>query len=369
MHQVQVARGDTVRAGQSLVVLRSEKVGSVLLDMERERKQLALAAEHLEQTVPKKVQHLHQKITSQETVFEQQKQAHEQSLAKLDERETRYQQQLESVQRRLDLIETQLKINRRLEEKGLAARNRVLQVEQAQAETETQLKEMQSLAREVKLDRRIQKHEFQRDRQQHQQAIAEFEQQIEDLRREARRSHKQAQIAYRDAVRRKELLHGLDAGEPDETDDLQTAAVRAPAAGRIAELSVRNPGQTLQTGATVATIVPSDAELMMELRIPNGRMGRVRAEQTVKFKFEAFPYQEYGVVRGTLRRIPPSATTNDSGGPSTYRVLASLGQTRFTVDGDKRPILPGMHATAEIVAGEKTILQRLLEPLAPLTGP
>lgn len=366
VHRVEVVDGDSVAAGQALIVLRSEKVGSVLLDVERERQKRDLAAERLETTVPRKVEHLEGKIASEETQFEQRKQAHEQALAKLDERETRYEQQIESVQRRLDLIETQLRINRRLEKQGLAARNRVLQVEQAQAEAETQLKELQSLAREVKLDRRIENSEFQSERERHRQAVAEIEQRIVDLREEARLEHERAQLAYEDAVRRRELVRGADTGEGDGEGDLQTTVVRAPASGRIAELSVRNPGQTLEPGATVATIVPSDAELMMELRVPDDRMGRVRADQDVKFKFDAFPYQEYGVIRGTLRRIPPSATTEPDG-RGAYRVLAGLDHTGFTVEGDERPLLPGMHATAEIVAGEKTVLQRLLEPLAPLT--
>lgn len=367
VERIHVRRGEDVQAGDVLITLNAESVATILLERQLQQEQLELVERHRDDVVPEDIAHLREQIASEQRQFERLEDIHEQAMARLDEQTTRYEGQIENIQDRLALIETQLTINRRLEEEGLAARNRVLEVQQALAEAKTRLAEMESLAREVTLERRIDRQEFARERERYQQTVAKLEREIETRQTEADRAVEEARVAFEHADRRVRFITpGAQLAELDA--EANVAVIRAPAAGRVADVAVRNPGQTLERGATVATIVPTEANLVAELHVPDSEVGRLEEGQRVRMKFAAFPYQQHGVLVGELGRVPPGVEETREGGEPYYRVPATLDQAYFRVAGEQQPLLPGMTITAEIVTGEQTILSRFLRPLGAITG-
>jgi multidrug efflux pump subunit AcrA (membrane-fusion protein) len=120
----------------------------------------------------------------------------------------------------------------------------------------------------------------------------------------------------------------------------------------------------------VIELIPEGVALEAELKIPNRDVGKVRVGQQVRFKFDAFPFAQHGVLIGKIRSVSPSARPGDSADEEPYyRAQAELGQHHFRVDGEAIPLLPGMTAGAEIKTEERRVLAVMFEPLRELTTP
>ena len=83
----------------------------------------------------------------------------------------------------------------------------------------------------------------------------------------------------------------------------------------------------------------------------------------LKLKLDAFPYAEFGSLKGELINIPPEAEGLDRPAESFYRATARLETQAVRKNGSGVPLLAGMTASAEIVTERKTLLQLALTPL------
>ena len=82
----------------------------------------------------------------------------------------------------------------------------------------------------------------------------------------------------------------------------------------------------------------------------------------IKYKLDAFPYTVYGLVRGKVLTISPSAVEDVSLG-FVYHVHGTLDKRDFEVKEKRYPIKAGMTATAELVKEKKSILSILIGKL------
>jgi hemolysin D len=142
---------------------------------------------------------------------------------------------------------------------------------------------------------------------------------------------------------------------------LQHTTIIAPVAGTVTTLEIRSKGVVLQAGQTIATISQRDARLLVEAQVANKDIAFIERGSPVKLKFDAFPFQDYGVVDGTVIEISPDAQT-DKDSTSFYKVMIMPGQTAINAGGRNLSLRPGLALTAEIVTERKSILGLLLEP-------
>ncbi|MDR9404374.1 MAG: hemolysin D, partial [Halothece sp. Uz-M2-17] len=88
----------------------------------------------------------------------------------------------------------------------------------------------------------------------------------------------------------------------------------------------------------------------------------------VKMKFDAYPYQDYGLVKGELSKISPTSEMKDTpqGEVAIYDISVSLNQDCLP-SGDKCiPLRPGDTATAEVVVRQRRIIDFILDPFRKL---
>ena len=135
----------------------------------------------------------------------------------------------------------------------------------------------------------------------------------------------------------------------------------------VAKVSV---GPVMQSGEPLITLVPTDAPLEVETRIAAADAGYVVPGQKVAIKFDTFPYVQYGMAEGTVRFISPDSF---SGNQETQRgnvVTQSesydvffKARVPYPLKMDGVPggfvLMPGMTVTADIKAGERTMLTYL----------
>lgn len=150
-------------------------------------------------------------------------------------------------------------------------------------------------------------------------------------------------------------LAQVEAEEASAKEALDNCVLLAPMSGQVVRLTVHGSGEVVQPGQVVAEVAPAGAALVLQAQVSNADIGRVRVGQRAKVKMDAFPFQEYGAVNGTVTEIAPDAEL-DEHGMATYRVTLALQPPRAT----GRHVINlklGMTGTAEIIVGRRRIIE------------
>ncbi|MFL0648377.1 HlyD family efflux transporter periplasmic adaptor subunit [Cylindrospermopsis raciborskii] len=145
---------------------------------------------------------------------------------------------------------------------------------------------------------------------------------------------------------------------------LQQRTLRSPVDGIVFELPIKKPGAVVQVGQMVAQIAPKDANLILKAEIPSQQSGFIKVGMPVKIKFDAYPFQEYGVTQGRVLWISPDAKVSPNRPTSveTYQLEIAL-EKPYIKSGDKPiPLIPGQTATAELIVRQRRVMDLILDP-------
>jgi len=142
---------------------------------------------------------------------------------------------------------------------------------------------------------------------------------------------------------------------------LQQSYLRAPVAGVVSTLNIDNVGEVVQPGQTIAEVAPENTPLVLSAALPNREAGFVKPGMPVQVKFDAFPFQDYGIATGTLVAISPDTILDERLGP-IYQVEVTLDQTQMANKNQVIALQAGQTATAEIVVRKRRIIDILLSP-------
>lgn len=149
--------------------------------------------------------------------------------------------------------------------------------------------------------------------------------------------------------------------------------VRAPVSGRVTALQV-NTGQTVSANKSLLTIIPDDTTLYAELYLPSRAIGFVDEGQKVLLRYDAFPYQRYGLYEGKVGKIasaviePNEASIPIKSQEPVYKVNVELNSQFISAHGKNMPLQSGMSVNADIILEERSLAEWLLEPLYSLRG-
>jgi multidrug efflux pump subunit AcrA (membrane-fusion protein) len=151
----------------------------------------------------------------------------------------------------------------------------------------------------------------------------------------------------------------LEAGIKVDTEE-SVKTIRTEQAGTIAEVRFKNKGEFIQPSDLLCTIVPSDSPLTMDITVANKDIGLIEPGMAVKYKFEAFPYREYGILRGQVKVIPPSASEDKTLG-FVYLVQGDVTDPSYERRGKTYRVKAGMTAVAELITERKSIFALLFK--------
>lgn len=143
-------------------------------------------------------------------------------------------------------------------------------------------------------------------------------------------------------------------------DRVTRLIVKSPVEGVIKGLAVNHPGEVVAPGQLLMEVVPGNGEMQIESRIATKDVGAVAVGQTVRVKVTAFDFARYGSIDGMLDQI--SATTFfDEANQPYYKAKISVSQDWVGRESNK--LIPGMVVQADILTGEKTLIEYLLKPI------
>ncbi len=343
-----VREGQSVKAGQVLLVLQTERQsmlgGSVSDTTERAAQQIATRL---------------QTLSTERTLRELQTRQREQVL---DDRLRTTAQQLRQAEeesalqaRRVQLAQTTLARNQQLAESGFVAEAQV-QVRQEEL--------IDAKARAQALER----------------ARLAMLQDQQTLRGERTALKAQLQADTNQIERNRASLDQ----EASENAARKTMVISAPYAGTITALNLK-AGQSVQSGQALATLVPqsddSDASgpgpLQAQLFAPSRTAGFVRPGQTVYLRYDAYPYQKFGLHQGRITSVsatpfapselPPNLAeqllTQAGSKEALYRVNVSLDAQSIQAYGEALPLKAGLTVEADVLQERRKVWEWVLEPV------
>ncbi len=147
----------------------------------------------------------------------------------------------------------------------------------------------------------------------------------------------------------------------------QDTTVLAPVRGRVAGV-LRQQSMSVAAQEPVLVLLPEGALLQAELWLPSSASGFVNPGQRVNLRYEAFPYQKFGVQHARISTITASTVPAHAGAPPVFRALATLEQQDILAFGSPHALRPGMALSADIIVDKRTLLEWLLEPLFSVRG-
>ena len=138
--------------------------------------------------------------------------------------------------------------------------------------------------------------------------------------------------------------------------------------GIIFKLNLRNSGQFVRAGESIAEVVPNNAPLVIKAMIPTAEINKIAINQKVQLRVDACPYPDYGTAKGIVKNIAPDAitpqskdsNTTNSSGISYFEAAIQPESYSFGNNGRQCLLQSGMNATAEIISKEETALQFML---------
>jgi len=149
---------------------------------------------------------------------------------------------------------------------------------------------------------------------------------------------------------------------------LKQRIVRSPIDGTIFELPIKKPGSVVQPGQMIAQVAPKNATLILKARMPSQHSGFVKKGMPVKIKFDAYPFQEYGIVSGRISWISPNSKIqeNSPNRIETYELDIALENPYIQVGDKQIALTPGQTASAEVIIRQRRVIDFILDPFKKL---
>lgn len=138
---------------------------------------------------------------------------------------------------------------------------------------------------------------------------------------------------------------------------LEYQKITAPVNGYINSISVNNIGETVTSAQQIATIVPADAPVEMVCYVKNMDIADIQVDMDAEIKLEAYPYNKYGTVKGTVKYISPSSFNSEQLG-SVYLVKLDIDNSNPDIN-----IMSGLSGSVEIKTDKRTVMEYFLDPI------
>jgi HlyD family secretion protein len=366
---IKVQEGEQVKAGQILMALNSQIVSSELQQAQVRWQGFADRLTNL--------QVLENQLRMSMRTQKLQNQA---EIAEQGELINQTQQRIEfnrtAIESARKLLEKDLAIAKRytsFSQKGVVSGSQLDEIQRRTIENEQRFQQARSELQQNKIELKRQQQAYQKIKRQGEKGTIDAQRQLQEL---------QSQIV--DA--RSQMAQTANQMKSLRYQQKQSV-LEIPVDGTVFQLFVRHPGAVVQPGQAIANIAPKDVPLVLRAQMSSKDSGFLRVGMPVKIKFDAYPFQDYGVISGRLRWIAPdskisstnSNQTSTSANPalpaSENRVTESEGTFELEITLDQNyiqtsdrpiPLTPGQTATAEVILRQRRLIDFVLDPFIKL---
>lgn len=134
--------------------------------------------------------------------------------------------------------------------------------------------------------------------------------------------------------------------------------VTAPVSGKVSLVVPLQENQYVKSGKVLGYVNPSGSKYYAEVNLPQANFGKIQSGQNVQLRFDAYPYNEFGFVKGKLTYI--SNVSTDSG----FVAQIVLPDGLMTTQKKQIQYNNGLKADALIITKDVRLLERLFNNLS-----
>ena len=397
---INVKAGDVVEAEQTLLELESDLVSAELqqlqtqlLGQQNQLNQLELLKKQLLLTVDTQEQESQgQKLEKQAQVAQAQQQLkfyqtsydsqQEEKLAQVNQakQDVAYAQTaLNSAQKVLDKAQKEIERYRNALKQGIISEVQVVEQENIIAERQQAFDQAQSELQQAKLRLAEQQNNYAQVVRRAKSDIEEARLRLQEQDKGDRTLTHTGKLAV---LRSKEQLKNTESEIATLNTEiaqsksqiasaqyeLKQRVLKAPVSGTVFELPVQKPGEVLQPGDAIAEIAPKGSSLVVMAEMATAESGSLSKGMPVKLKFDAYPFQDYGIVSGKLINISPTSkvTETEAGQVVSYKLEIELARDCLPTANQCIALRPGDTVTAEVVVRQRRIIDLILDPFKKL---
>lgn len=248
--------------------------------------------------------------------------------------------QVQTAQRGLELIQREINTIQPLVDAGLAPETRLLSLQREEEQALGQISSAESA--QIRLSS----------------ALDEIDEQLKAEEQAYKTS------ALTDLSASQAEIAELVARAPALENRLDRTSVRSPVDGVVNRINYTTDDAYVNTGDILLEIVPTGSELIVETQIDPKDIGEIVLGQDVKISLTAYDPTRYGRIDGKVIGISADAITDQSSGMQFYMVDVSIESVLYEDDGSEVTILPGMIASIDVLAGKRTVLEYIWQPVA-----
>jgi HlyD family secretion protein len=159
------------------------------------------------------------------------------------------------------------------------------------------------------------------------------------------------------------------------------AVLRAPRDATVLEVADRPEGSVVREAEPLLRLVPGDAPIIAEIQVDTRDVARLQVGDPVVVKFEALPWQQFGLVHGVLKSLTPDAVADENPRESSeamtapglksaarettihYRAQVALTEPQLRNLPTDFALRPGMRLVADVKIGRRSVLEYILNPV------
>ncbi|MDO8774113.1 MAG: HlyD family efflux transporter periplasmic adaptor subunit [Burkholderiaceae bacterium] len=312
--RLHVKEGDVVKAGQVLVTLEKERAQAAVNDSKAKVAALNIT-----------LARLRAEVYGHPLQFEPELQAYGEYIhnqrALYRKRKTAIDEDLAAIENILVLARQELRVNRELERSGDVSKTELLRLQRSVAELQAQI---------------------------------------------ANKRNKYFQDAQAEMTKAQEDLSTQTEQLRDRSQLLGHTELASPADGVIKSIRLTTSGAVVRPGDVVLEILPTNGDLIAEAKINPADIAFIRIGQPASVKLDAYDYSIFGAMGGEVSYISADTLSEETrqGPTSYYRVQVLIREAEFKEkSGSQIHIRPGMTASVDIKAAERTVLSYLTKPV------
>ena len=358
-----VEEGDTVTAGQTLLVLDDTRVGAAFSLLQGQYRSAAALKARLEAERDglERVRYplwLETAVEGGDTVdylatqdrifrararsLDNRSAIYRQRIAQMREEAIGITEEIKAQDRHITLLDEEIESIRALVRKGFEGKSRMLALERRRAEVAG--KRALNRAKIARVEQRI------------------GETRLTIIALENERQNEVVAELREVETRISDLRERMSAAR----DELLRTRVTAPVAGTVVDLRVFTRGGVVREGHRLMDIVPSGSNLVIEARVPPTEIDVVYANLPAQVRLTAFSHLTTPPLNGTVLRVSADRFTDERTGIAYYEAQIGLDPGQPELAGLR--LQPGMPADVMIITGKRTALDYLLKPIVASFG-
>jgi HlyD family secretion protein len=145
--------------------------------------------------------------------------------------------------------------------------------------------------------------------------------------------------------------------------DLKSQGLRSPVDGIVFELASKLPGAVMQPGQAALQVVPKES-LIARVQVANTDIAEVRAGLPVDIRIDAYPFSEFGVVKGVVAKVGSEAVPMSQQNPQTvFPVEVRLDRQFLERRSQRFSLKPGMTINTMVKVRQRAPISYITEEI------